>query len=261
MGERMADTRRIISIYLQPAFVICVAVLAIAGSGMSVAVRSFGVYLKKAPLPLKKSLDRLDEEGLGPYRVLSEDKIENEEIVKSLGTKEYIQWRLEDSEAAVDSPVRRCFLFITYYELPDRVPHVPEECYAGSGYQRLASEDVTLEINRGDYRERIAARHLVFASRKADYWGRDTKFSALYLFNVNGVYTNRREDARLVLGKNIFGKHSYFSKVEWSFNTGLGAKVYLSREEAVVASQKLLNVILPILESEHWPVLAKAKKR
>ena len=41
-------------IYAQPAFLICIALLAIAGGGMSLAIKSFGVYLEKEPLPIKK---------------------------------------------------------------------------------------------------------------------------------------------------------------------------------------------------------------
>jgi hypothetical protein len=29
--------------------------------------------------------------------------------------------------------------------------------------------------------------------------------------------------------------------------------IYPSREEAIAASAKLLNVLLPVLEKEHWP--------
>ena len=43
--------------YFEPAFLICAAVLAIAGGGMSFAIKKFGVYLEKEPCPLKKSLE------------------------------------------------------------------------------------------------------------------------------------------------------------------------------------------------------------
>ncbi|MBA7629758.1 hypothetical protein ES703_37262 [subsurface metagenome] len=252
------DTKYGICIYMQPAFLICAAVLAIAGSGMSIAIKSFGIYLKKEPLPLKKPLDRLDEPRLGgigiaPYKVVLKHKIENEEIIKSLGTEDYIQWILEDLDEPFDSAVRKCLLFITYYDLPDRVPHVPEECYMGVGYQRLASDSVTFKMNKDGSEQNIPGRHLVFASTSSNYWASDIKFSAFYLFSVNGVYTDSRENARIVLNRNIFGKHSYFSKVEWNFLTGSGAKTYLSKEEAIAAGEKLLGVILPILEREHWP--------
>ena len=247
------DTKYGICIYMQPAFLICAAVLAIAGSGMSIAIKSFGIYLKKEPLPLKKSLDLLDEKRLAPYKVVSKEKIENEQIVKGLGTEDYIQWILEDPDEPVNSAVRKCLLFITYYDLPDVVLHVPEECYMGVGYQRLASDSVTFEMNKDGSERNIPGRHLVFASTSSNYWASDIKFSAFYLFSVNGVYTSSRESARMVLNKNIFGKHSYFSKVEWNFSTSSGAKTYPSKQEAIIASEKLLGVILPILEREHWP--------
>ena len=78
------------------------------------------------------------------------------------------------------------------------------------------------------------------------------KFPVLYLFNVNEVYANSRENARVALNKNIFGKYSYFCKVEVAFNR---TSVAPRKEEAVAASEKLLSVILPILEREHWPVM------
>jgi hypothetical protein len=247
MRNTMCDIR----VYLQPAFLICVAVLAIAGGGMSIAMKSLGVILEKEPLPLKKSLDLLDDEDLAPYEVISKRKIENEEIVKELGTEDYIKWVLEDTDAAPDSAVRRCMLFITYYRLPDRVPHVPEECYAGSGFQRLASDSVTLEINNdAGFEKKIRGRHLVFGSTKSNFWQSSEQFPVLYLFRVNGEYAGSREEARIVLNKNLFRKSSYFSKVEVVFSQ---SSVAPPKGQAVKASEKLLAVILPILEGEHWP--------
>lgn len=246
--------RDMMKVYLQPAFLICAVVLVIAGSGMSIAIRSLGVHLKKDTLPLKKTLDLLDQKGLSPYEVVSKRKIEKQEVVKGLGTEDYIEWELEDTQASSESAARRCLLFVTYYELPDSVPHVPEECYMGSGYQRLASDSVMLETDEVGGEGKIPARYLVFASTKFDRWGKITRFPVLYLFNVNGVYANSRDGARFALYKNLRSKYSYFSKVEWKFfNTRFGSKTYPSKKEAIAASQKLLSVVLPILEKEHWP--------
>ena len=234
---------------MQPAFLICAVVLAVAGAGMSIAIKSFGVYLKKKPLPLKKSLDLLDEKALAPYKVIRKDKIGDKEIVESLGTEDYIQWVLEDSDPAAHTAVSSFLLFITYYELPDRVPHVPEECYTGGGYQKLASENVTFEINKAGL-EKIQGRYLVFGKKTLNHWQKSEKFPVLYLFRVNGSYANSREKARIILNKNLFRESSYFCKVELVFNQ---KSVAPSRDEAVAASEKLLGVILPILEREHWP--------
>lgn len=242
----MKDT---IKVYIQPAFLLCAAALAIAAGTMSFAIEGFSGFLEKTPLPLKKSLDLLDEKSLAPYTVVAKRKIENKEVVESLGTQDYIQWTLEDSDEAADSPVRRYLLFITYYDCPDLVPHVPEECYLGGGYQKLAADSVTFEIDRGGVREKINGRHLVFGSTDVDHW-RSAKFSVLYFFRVNGSYAANRQQARVILNKNLFGKSSYFCKIELAFNQKLVAP---AKEDAVMASQKLLSVILPILETEHWP--------
>jgi hypothetical protein len=237
--------------YMQPAFLICAAVLAVAGGGTSAAIKTFGVYLKKEPWPLKKSLDLLDEKSLAPYRVVSKGEIESKDVVDALGTEDYIQWVLEDQDVPANSAVRSCSLFITYYELPDKVPHVPEQCYMGSGFQALASDSITLEVGT----RKIPAKYLVFTGVESNLWQKNTKFSILYFFRVNKDYVSNREGVRFVLNKNIRGKHSYFSKVEWKFfNAGKSEMVYPGKEEAVAASQKLLSVILPILEKEHWPM-------
>jgi hypothetical protein len=251
----MTDTKDNIRIYLQPAFLICIVVLAAAGAGMSTAIDRLGLYLKKEPIPLRKSLDLLDENGLAPYQVESNNKfkIENEEIIQALGTKEYIQWILEDTDAEVNSPVKKCLLFITYYDHPDRVPHVPEECYVGSGFQRLAKDSVILKINNHTGFEReIPAKYLVFGSPNANIWRNNGKFPVLYFFRINQEYAGSREEARIALNKNLFSKFSYFSKVELAFNQ---AAIQPSKAEVIAASEKLLSVILPILEDEHWPVL------
>jgi hypothetical protein len=251
MFSAKKNTNKIIRSYLQPPFLICAAVLVLSGIVMPKPV-------KKEPLPLKKSLDLLNKQALAPYKVEKKTEIQNQEVLESLGTQDYIQWILEDTEAEFDSTVRRCQLFITYYGLSDRVPHVPEECHTGAGHQRLTSDSVIFEINKNNTIRKIPARYLVFAGTSTNYWSMDTRFPVLYLFNVNGSYANSRDEARFALNKSIFSKYSYFSKVEWKFfNIRFGKPVYPAKEEAITASKKLLSVILPILEKEHWPILKK----
>ena len=126
----------------------CVIVLAVASVSMSAIKSYLGVYMIKLALPLTKSFDLIDENRLGPYKVVNKTKIENADILEELGTKDYIQWILEDTEAPKASASRYCSLFITYYTgTPDQVPHVPEECYFGSGSQWQSKESVNFEVN------------------------------------------------------------------------------------------------------------------
>jgi hypothetical protein len=233
---------------LQPAFLICTAVLALAGVGMSLATQRLGLYLKTEPLPLKKPLEAMEEGKLSPYKVTAKIPIENQDIRRSLGTDDYLQWVLEDPREPVQSPVRKLLLFITYYRRPDRVPHVPEECYTGGGYQRLATNAVVFRVGASE----IPGRYLLFEKTARDISSVMPQFPVLYLFRVNGEYAGSRDEARMALNKNVFGKHSYFCKIELVFNQPSAAP---TREAATAASEKLLGVLLPLLEQEHWPDL------
>jgi len=234
----------------QFAFLLCVIVLAISSGGMSLVTKKFELYLKKEPLPLKKTFELLDENGLSPYVVISKEKIKNKEILKELGTKDYIQWIIEDSEEQTNSPVHTFLLFLTYYQLPDRVPHVPEECYMGGGFQKTKSDNVIFDIGNSDIKTKVPGKYLLFEKKSFTIWRGIKKFPVLYFFKVNGLYANSRGEARSALNRNIFGKHSYFCKIEIIFNQKINTP---NKEEAVKACQKILNVVLPLLEKEHWP--------
>jgi hypothetical protein len=246
----MNRTRDNKAAYLQPAFLICAVVLALAGAGLSVAKKQLGLYLRKEPLPLKKPLNSMDESKLAPYRVVAKRSIDNQEILKSLGTEDYIQWVLEDPRVAGDSAVRNVLLFITYYGLADRVPHVPEECYTGGGYRRIATSGLAFQVGASDSARSVPGRYLLFGASAGNVLQGGGQFPVLYLFRVNGEYAGSRDDARLALNKNIFGRYAYFCKIELVFNQGYVAP---AQAAAVEASEKLLSVVLPILEQEHWP--------
>jgi hypothetical protein len=254
---------KVLKRYLEPAFLICVLIL--VASGIIVAKG----FVKKLPIPLKKQLNLLDDSKLLPYEVVGKGLIDNQNVVASLGTEDYIQWELEDTSAVADSPVRNCTLFITYYDHPDYVPHVPDECYIGAGYviasrsnvsfacsySPFSPEDVTFEVSNPKQQVNLSGRYLELTDKEGSLSG-NGKFPVLYIFNVNGEYSSGRAKTRAILNKNFLGKHSYFSKVEWKFfNKGtVGRRKYPGKEEAVSASGKLLSTILPILEKEHWPM-------
>jgi hypothetical protein len=240
--------------YLRPSFLICVGLLAITASGMSLAIKMAGIYTKKEPLLLKKPLSELDKSNLAPYKVAAKSKIENQDILNTLGTEDYIQWTLEDTSVPAESKTRFCTLFITYYSLPDIVPHRPEECYIGGGLQGIKFETVMLRVTQGLSERQIKTRYLVFADTKSNVsLGEASSFPILYTFSANGKFGDR-DDVRKALNKNLFGKFSYFSKVEWKFfNNAAGRINYPNKQEAIAASEKLMGTILPALEKEYWP--------
>jgi len=242
-------------VYMQPAFLLCLIVLTLAAA----VTHKYGA-IEKEPLPLVNPLDTLDANGLGSYAVVAKLQIDNEEMLKELGTKDYVQWILEDTQAENEA-VKRVLLFITYYGYADRVPHVPEECFVGGGFQKLASDGVTFYIDVGGFRRRVDGKYLVFANTRTDYLQPEVRFPVLYFFRVNASYAGNRDDARMALNKSLFSRYSYFSKVEIAFNQ---TPVVPNEEDAVRATTKLLSVILPILEARHWPdwekVISKSKQ-
>jgi len=238
----------------QPAFLICAVVLGIAALGMSIATKKVGVVLKKEPLELRKSLGEFDSESLGDYRVVKKAMIGNEEIVESLGTQDYIHLMLENTAVSPASPLRYCSLFITYYPRPDNVLHIPDECFIGSGYKRVTSDNVAFKIKFGGKLRKLAGRCIVFKESESQGLQFSRNIPILYLFKVNDAYAAGREQVRMALNKNILGSHSYFSKVEWRFyNHSFIGTTYPGKSEAIEASKKLLGVVLPVLEKSYWP--------
>ncbi|MHC4519552.1 MAG: exosortase-associated EpsI family protein, partial [Planctomycetota bacterium] len=173
-----------------------------------------------------------------------------EEILRSLGTSDYIQWVLEDPREPADSPIRRVMLFITYYALPDQVPHVPEECYTGGGYQRVATEAVRLSVDGPAEGREVPARYLVFEASGTALPLGVRRFPVLYLFRVNEEYAGSRDRARIALNRNIFSPYAYFCKVELVFNQTHATP---TKAQATEAGERLLTLVLPVLEQGHWP--------
>ncbi len=262
---------KMIKPYIQLPFLICLTVLALAAGFKEAAIEQFGIVFKKQPIPLRKSLDDLDESRVAPYRVGRKSKIDNQDVLESLGTEDYIQWEMEDTEADALSPTRYCSLFITYYGHPDRVPHVPEECFTGSGYQLFSGQDValTLDIAQAQIpglktnsgKPKLGIRYLTFSRKDTSVWVSDLKFGVMYFFKVNGKFASGRTGVRAIMGKNLRGTYSYFSKVEWKFyGIGPGGMIYGNKADVLSASARLLSVLLPLLEAEHWPDWEKANR-
>jgi hypothetical protein len=244
--------------YFQIPFLICVGVLALSAAGMKAAMNWMGIHTRKEPIPLQKSLDDLDPKCFGNvYQIVQKNTIKNADVLQSLGTKDYIEWVLQDTTVGASSPVRFCSLFITYYTgNPDQVPHVPEECYVGGGNIKKDDQALSLRLTAGTGPAvTLPVRRLVFASKTANVW--DPEFSVQYFFKANGEYADGRGAVRKIMAKNFTCKYSYFSKVEWKFS---GTSSSPSVDEIVTASEKLMSVLVPALETQHWPDWDKAKQ-
>jgi hypothetical protein len=233
------------------AFVVCIAILAVSAIGKKALINSLQIYLQKEAIALKNPFDKLDASKLGNYSVVRKSKIENQDIVDELGTTDYLIWELEDTSADEKDSTKYCSLFITYYTgINDRIPHVPEECYFGAGNRVKEMLDNHLELELNNVKQQFDYRQLVFTAKTEDIWGTGAEFSVCYLLRVNGKYAGNRTSARNIMASNLFGKYSYFSKVEWRFH---GKYSIPEQKEVRQASMKLLEAVLPVLEEDHWP--------
>ena len=121
------------------------------------------------------------------------------------------------------------------------------------GNARIGGLDIT------DGKTDFDVRSLVFLSEGKNVWDRDYQYGVVYFFKVNGSFAAGREETRAAMGRNLAGKYSYFSKVEWKFYGNAGGRVLRAEQEDIQkASEKLLGVLLPILEEDHWPDWDKA---
>ncbi|MEN6306655.1 MAG: hypothetical protein ABFD91_02765 [Anaerohalosphaeraceae bacterium] len=249
---------------IKPAFLACAVVLAFFAATKAIVIHRLGVQLTKFPIPLKKSLDQLDAKKLEPYLVRGREKISNLDVLESLGTEQYLNWTLEDPREQNDSPTRYLTLFITYYTgNPDMVPHVPDECYAGSGNTKLKAGTVSIDISWPGQEKPlpISMQSVLFSRQEKNSVTPESTFSVQYCFKANGEFCGSRTETRTLLGQNFFVKYSYFAKIEWKFyGTDFTGPIYPNEEQTLEASKKLLSTLLPVLEQDHWPDWEKAKR-
>jgi hypothetical protein len=172
-------------------------------------------------------------------------------VVEALGTDDYVVWTMEDAAAPVNSPTRRFDLFITYYSGGSNlVPHTPDVCYLGGGFQPAQPhENKSVDVPSLPQEDRrLPIRVLTFANT-AISGGR--RLSVVYTFGCNGTFAAGRERIRELIN-NPRNTYAYFSKVEVSFS---GA----TREESIDGATRVFDVVLPVLIRDHWPDFEKAE--
>jgi len=142
-------------------------------------------------------------------------------------------------------------LLVTYYSGGHNlVPHTPDVCYLGAGYQPgRAHENVTLSVPElGAAGAKLWVRVLTFV-KTAIFDRQDV--SVVYAFHCNGrfvetgAFVDPRTAVRLLLNDPA-NTYAYFSKVEVSFPRA-------TREQSLKGAAKLFGAVLPVLVKEHWP--------
>ncbi len=234
------------------AFGICAGLLVMTFSAIVALQTTLNVYLEKDPIPLHKSLDRLDKAELAPYQFVQSLPL-SDEVVEALGTKDYIQWVLDDPRRGPSDPLRHPILFITYYTGGrSRVPHTPERCFLGANFELAnswTSHFTVPDVDAAAPPKDVTVKNLMFT--KAGLLG-NTNHTVVYTFYANCDYACEGEYIRMAVNKLGIPK-SFFSKVEISFAGGRDGSPGADPQKAAKAAEDLMRVVLPVLMREHWP--------
>ena len=234
-----------------PPFVIAVVMLmvAIVLAGPVAAWKKF--KRAKLPLPLKKALTALDVEALAPYQVV-ERVVLDPTVVEALGTDRYLNWVLEDSSLPSGDPLRRASLLVTYYSGgQDLVPHTPDVCFLGTGYEPAQPhENRKIEVRSLPAESAMVPIRVCTFVRTSVF--QHKKHSVVYTFFCNGRAVCTRTDVRLLIN-NPTNTYAYFSKVEVSFPRA-------TRAQNIEGAQKLFERLLPVLRRDHWPDFEAAEE-
>jgi hypothetical protein len=231
----------------QPSFVICVVLLVVCACGLQYTAAKLKIHFRKLPLPLKNALDDLDVSKLVPYEFVHATKIQKE-IEDELGTTNYIQWILKDGSREKTDPLSLISLFITYYTgNPDKVPHTPDTCYAGSGGRVDSTKNITLHLpNSAADKDEVPFRLLDISLPRQ--WTDFEHRLVGYFFAVNGTYRCERRGVQMVQS-NPFHEYAYFAKIEVYFP--LAGTV--EPDDVVAAMERFLQVLTPVVVSDHLP--------
>jgi hypothetical protein len=228
------------------AFLASVIVLLIAALGVQTTASYMKLHFRKLPVPLVKPLQEFDPTGLWPYKLVKREVIHSE-VEEALGTKDYAQLRIEDSSIlAENDPARYLNFFVTYYTGdPDQVPHVPDVCYLGGGYNPAGSKNMTVKVpGVGLSDDELPVRILFFKNPRTIT---PVVQTVVYFFYVNGAFVADRTNVRLHLA-DLRLKYAYFSKVEVSF----ACEGQPTAEQAAKIAEKFFAKAVPVLMRDHW---------
>lgn len=245
-------------------FLVAVALLGAAAILAGPVSGRLRLHQAKLGLPLKKPFSEFDVSKIAPLRVV-ERQVLDSTVVEALGTDRYLSWTIEDSRVGPGDPLRFANLLVTYYSGGHNlVPHTPDVCYLGAGYQPgRAHENVMLSVPGLEATgARNPAEEPSPTRSGSQLWVRVLTFvktaifdrqevSVVYAFHCNGRFVETgtlvdpRTAVRFLINDPKYA-HAYFSKVEVSFPRA-------TREESLKGAVKLFGVILPVLVRDHWP--------
>ena len=229
---------------MNPPFVVALILLGVSALLAGPFAKRMNFKQGKKALALRAPLSALDVTEIVPYRVVNRRTF-GREVVDALGTDRYLNWTLEDESVPKNDPLRFATLFVTYYSGGrDLVPHTPDACYLGNGYEPAQRhENTSTEVSTLGSGESTVPMRVGTFKQTAVFDRR--KHTVVYTFFCNGSFTETRSGVRLLIN-DPRNTYAYFSKVEVSFPAA-------TREQTIAGVAKLFERVLPVLIRDHWP--------
>lgn len=237
-------------------YYVALVVLLASALGMQGLAQFFAAHFQKEGLPLRKPLRALDVSKLAPEYALYpiQPKPLSDELIESLGTDEYLNWRLIDTTREPQDTDRAVNLFVTYYtNQPEMVPHNPRNCQQAAGWSLETEEEMSVTIQNGQGKDvTIPVAVLGFVPpTTALGQASNQKLTVLYFFYANGKYMTSGPEVKLATS-NLFDRYAYYSKIELSFTNERGNRP-ADRETSKAAAGRFLRKFMPILWADHYP--------
>jgi exosortase len=186
--------------------IVAAGVLLLSAASMQAAIAGLGIHLKKLPIQAAegRQVSAIPKETDSWIQV-GTDEVMSAEMLEELGTKNYLNRVYRQKQVAAGKTPRHVTLHLAYYTgMIDTVPHVPERCMTGAGFQMVAdSKDLPLKFDAKPWRPDEAASQVL---------------GAPVLTGTTGLYSDRGPNRRVRLPVGIENAEMRFS----AFSVGTG---------------------------------------
>lgn len=222
-----------------------VALLLLVGAvGLNATMASLKLQFQKEAVELRQPLAMIAPD-LGPWVQVSIDRRFPPDIEHELGTTEYIERQYVDTRHADadvlakwnaaerktddlrsellmsvlrNDPMGLVRLHVAYYTgSVDTVPHIPDRCMLGGGFEMLDRGVVTLParpLEDGSTGNRPLNVSFSRFQRPEGNGGPPRTTNVAYFFEVNGDYEHDAITGVRKRLQNLFETHAYFAKIE-----------------------------------------------
>ena len=228
-------------------FLLSVAILFAAATGLRPGLQALEEHYMKEPIAIRKALKDFDFLSLPSFRK-GWDFIRKDTLKGDIGTDEFLYLDLMATDIMKNPD--HFVLFVTYYSNPgDKIPHTPEVCsrQAGAIVRKMSTFTIDTPQLAPEYPS-IKARLLIL--EKPEHYN-----IVAYVFFVEGHFRYSREQARWVIA-TPGNRHVYFSKIEAATFCPIGGDLTAGTDQC----KNLLREALAVLLKEHFPLTEQLKR-